>query len=234
MKSNSNKFSILEKRGIVLSIFLILFFLSFPLINAESFGFFEKGNNITLFVQCQNATYLNISKIFTNKNIYVNSEKSATKSVNSFNYTFLNSSEIGTYFVNYHCDLNSIDTPASSYFVVNVSGYETGTPQIFVMFFIIAIIFLIGLMMFIFGIKTEVLILKIFFLSLTVLMIVFLVGYILGIANITIGEFDDVLSGFTPLYVLFISSISVGGIGLVLYLIVFSLDAFRRKRGLKL
>jgi len=112
----------------------------YPCDDSISFGTFKQGENINLNFQCQNSTYLNISKIYTNQNIYINSETITTKSGDNYNYTFLNSSELNTYYVRYHCDLNGIKTPVSSSFIITTTGKESPTGITFIFFYIIIFI----------------------------------------------------------------------------------------------
>jgi len=114
---------------------MIALCLVLPLINADTFGTYPRNSNIDLNFQCQNSTYLNITKIYTNKLTYVNIETETTKYGNNYNYTFLNNSVIGIYNVNFHCDLNGIDTPIPSYFEISSDGNTLSMIQIYVYLF---------------------------------------------------------------------------------------------------
>jgi hypothetical protein len=195
----------------------------------------KQNNCISINKICDNCTYMNLSS-YTNPNgtiYFINT--GMTENIKSiFNYTFCNTSMLGIYDIKYCGNPDGLFLCNNYNIKVTNTGYDTELPQVFIIFFIIGIILIIALLLFIFGMNVETVSVKIFCLSLTALLMIFLVGYISGIANVTIGEFSSITDGFTPLYILFISLLSVGAIGLILYLIAFSLDAFRKKRGLKL
>lgn len=120
---------------------MIIICLILPLINADTFGKFKQGSPAVLNPSCQNSTYLNISTIYTNNIIYLNTETPATKSGNVYNYTFYNTTELNIpYYVNFHCDLNGVDTPVTSSFTVTANGEELDNSKA-----IIYIIVLLGL-----------------------------------------------------------------------------------------
>ena len=124
----------------------ILIVLSIGKVNADSFGNFQQNQPANLMPQCQNSTYLNISKIYTNTYTYLDTETITTKTGNVYNYTFTNTSELKTYYVYFHCDLNAIDTPVSSYFIVSTTGTEINQSQglIYIIMFIgLLLIFII-------------------------------------------------------------------------------------------
>jgi hypothetical protein len=112
------------------------------------FGTFKLNSIVNLNIQCQNSSYLNISTIFTNQNTYIYSDISTTKSRSNYNYLFINSSELNTYYVNYHCDLNGIDTPADSYFIVTATGsnLDSAKALTYILIFIISFLIFAGLL----------------------------------------------------------------------------------------
>lgn len=193
----------------------------------------KQNDCVNIVNTCGNCTYMNITSIiFPNQTISVG-EQVMTKSGTEYNYTYCFTT-LGEHTVNgIGNPLGVIDIWQTKY-LVTTTGFKVDSQQIVTISFILGLMLIIGLLFFYFGMRSEYPAIKIFCLSMSIIMIIFLVGYVLGIANITIGEFKGITDGFTPLYVLFIALLSVGAIGIILYLVIFAMDLFYKKRGLKL
>jgi len=214
--------------------FWILILFLIPITSATTLGTYERGSCINLIQTCSNCTYINITSVLYPNSSIALTETPMTKVGSLYNLTFCNTNALGDYIVNGIGDVDGEDTVWAYGFKITNKGYEVTTPQITVTFFIIGIIFLVALLFFIFGMRTEHNGLKVFSLSFTVILIVFLIGFILNMANNFIGEFSFMTNSFTPLYIIFITLLSVGGVGLILYLIYIAFDSFYKNRGLKL
>lgn len=214
---------------------IIVILMSIMLVSSSSttLGIFKKNECINLKQTCSNCSSVNItSVVYPNSSIII-SNVEMTKSGTEFNYTLCNTSVTGIYTVNGVGNPDGLQEIFIYDFTVTTSGYQASTPQALSMFLIIGIFMFVIILFFIFGLKTDYLPAKIFCLSLSVVLIVFLIGYIMAVANITIGEFSSLTEGFTPLYIIFISLLTVGGVGIVVYLIYVSFTAFYKYRGLR-
>jgi hypothetical protein len=213
-------------------LWILILFIT-PLLSA-SYGTYKQNECINLIQTCSNCTYINVSNVlYPNSSIAI-TETPMTKSGKSYNLTFCNTDSIGTYIVNGFGDVDGEDTVWAYDFKISKTGYEVSNSQIILTLIITGLIFLIALMFFIFGLKIENIGVKVFSLSFTVILMVFLIGYLSTIINNFLTEFTFITDSFTPLYIIFITLLSVGGIGLILFLIYIAFDMFYKYRGLKL
>lgn len=194
----------------------------------------KKADTCFEILVTSNCSSVSLSEV-TNKNTtYIINQAMTKLAGQTFNYSFCNSSILGGYTFSFNPSCKECtDVNCIGNFKVTTTGYELGIPTTIVFLMIIGIIILLIVLLFIFGMKSELFILKLFCLGLSVLLIIFCVGYIMSIANITIGEFSDLTGVFTNLYLMFTIILSVAGIGLILYLIYYAFDAFYKHRGLK-
>lgn len=208
---------------------IILLVLSLLLINiaSASLGTFKQDSCINLKT-ILNTSSVNISSISYPNSTVAISNQAMTKIAYTFNYTFCDTNELGTYVYDY------FDVEGNVYvndFKITPTGNELTTQNSMIIGIILVILIVITILFFIFGVGSGNPLFKIGFLSGTILMIVFIIGYLLKIIQSTIGEFTDLVSGFTPLYVIGIGFLGAWGIGIVLYLVVFSLKLFYKSRG---
>jgi hypothetical protein len=233
-KDNNTYYSMKTILAFMIGVFFLLMFMTanINMVSAsiQYLGTVKQSDCITLPQIC-NCTFNNITAIMYPNKSYITINAPMTKSGTYFNYTFCNTSVLGQYIVNGVGDNDGQVKPFNYYFLVTTSGYEATLTQGFMVFFIFGVVIILGILFFIIGIKTDMVGLKLFFLSMTVILMVFLIGYIVNVANITLGEFPSLTSGFTPLYILFIALLTVGAVGLIVYLIAYSFHAFYKTRG---
>lgn len=125
-KNKNKKYSVNTIKFLLMMIFLVILISSS--INAE-----QINKNINLNVQCSNSTYSNITSVIykTNSTYILKGEYAMTKSGTNYNYT-LNSTlnnNAGTLEINYHCNVNGIDTTAGYLIDVTNSGFGLSTSQ---------------------------------------------------------------------------------------------------------
>ncbi len=70
------------------------------------------------------------------------------------------------------------------------------------------------------------------FLSFAVILMVFAFGMVLNVLELSFGTFSTIINNYSTLYVTFIALVSVGAIGLIVYLIKFALELYWKDRGL--
>ena len=106
----------------------------------QSLGVFKNNICVNLIQTCSNCTYNNVSAITSPYSYILLGESKMTKSGTIYNYSFCDTSAIGTYIVNGHGDLNGIDTVWNYDFKVTNSGkLADNAPSSAVMFFILVI-----------------------------------------------------------------------------------------------
>lgn len=217
---------------------LVATFMIMPFrIKAETFGSYPASSKVPLTFSCQNSTYLNISRIYIypNGTNIINIETITSKAGNVYNYTVSsdNTTNIGTYVVAYHCNLNAIDTPANSYFTIDNSGYSFSTGDSIVLIMAFAAIGILVLVFFVYGMKSENPVVKIFCFGLAVLFIVFLFGFGYNIFNTILGKYPSMAGSLNSIYILLIVLLTCAGAGLMLWLIAFAMTSWSKYRGFK-
>lgn len=215
----------------IMMLFGTLFFMFAKPVSSQeqSLGTFKQDSCISLIQTCDNCSYVNISIYYNSSTILLNKEM--TKQDTIYNYTFCNTSLLGEYIYMTKGDPNGIVFTSPVNFFITTTGYQINSSQSSIMIIIASILALVAILMFIFGIKTDYIPLKLFLLSFTVVIMVFLIGFILSMANSTIGEFSGITSSLNPIYIISIALLAVGGTGLVIYLIYYSLQLFYKTRG---
>jgi magnesium-transporting ATPase (P-type) len=221
-------------RKLILLLMLTILIIPFIYAESDNLGTFKINDCINLKQTCSNCSYVNITSVVYPNSTQVIGEVRMTKLGTEYNYTFCLSSLIGKYTVNGKGDPDGVTEIFVYDFEVTSSGYELSNSQTWVIFFVIGIIFVAALLFFIFGIRVEHPATKIFCLSVTVILIVFLIGYIFNVSKTFLTEFTSLTNSFEPLFIIFIALLTAGGIGLILYLIYYAVNMFYKYRGLKL
>lgn len=174
-------------------------------------------------------TVYNITISYPNGSTYLNNVQATALGNGAFNYTTI-FTQIGLYKVQSFCYDGVYSYSSEDYYEVTNTGYKLDTPKTIVILIGLGVMILIGILLFIFGLSTQGAI-KIFVIGLSVLMVMFSVGYTINILNIALGEYTNLTNSFGGLYFLFTILMSVAGMGLILYLIAFALKAFNKSRG---
>jgi hypothetical protein len=209
-----------------------LVFIIMPMVNAEiqSLPTGKINQEMSLTQTVTNSTYCNLSKITYPNNSILNLNRLMTKSTNDYNYSFTPNS-LGEYSYITCCNPDGTDTCVGITFIVTNTGYETTTSKSIIILVGLAIMFLIGILLFLFGLYNLVPIVKIFTIGLAILIIAYSVGYGLNTMNNSIGEFTNLIDSFNSLYILLTILLAVGGMGLILFLISFVLKSWNKTRG---
>ena len=70
------------------------------------------------------------------------------------------------------------------------------------------------------------------FISFAVMLMIFAFGMILNLFELSFGTFSTIINNYSVLYIALIGLVSVGVIGLIIYLIVFALKLYLQDRGI--
>ena len=175
------------------------------------------------------STNYNITISYPNGTTYLNNVGTTAIGNGAFNYT-TNFSQIGLYKVQMFCYNGTYSFADEGYYEVTNTGNKLDTSKTIVIVMGLGIMLLIGILLFIFGIYAQGVI-KIFVIALSILLMFFSVGFTINILNIGLGEYSNLTNTFSSFYVLLTVLLVCAGIGLILWLIYFSLKAFSKSRG---
>ena len=103
---------------------VFLFLVSFVNAEEQSLGTFKKGECINLIQNCANCTYVNFTKVLYPDSTEALGNVESTKVGSIFNYTFCNTSKLGTYIVYGIGDVSGTPTIFAYTFKVNTEGIE--------------------------------------------------------------------------------------------------------------
>jgi len=176
------------------------------------------------------STEFNITISYPNGSTFLNNQNTTPLGNGAFSY-ITNFPILGTYQVQVFCWDGTYSYSNEGTYKITPTGNELTTSNSMMMLFILIVLIVIAVIFFIFGAGSGNPLSKIFCLSITILLIVFTIGYLLKIVQTTMGEFDTLVSGFTPIYIVAIVLLGGWGIALIVFLIVYSLKLFYKSRG---
>lgn len=142
------------KKALSLILFIFAIFVLSMIFNSniiiaqqESLGTFKLNNCVLLKQVCFNCTYINISTIsYPNSSLALELETAMINSTITYNYTFCGANDSGTYTYCGHGNVNGVDTPFCTDFLITGSGYDLSISQsIFSTISLIALFVLLGL-----------------------------------------------------------------------------------------
>jgi sensor histidine kinase YesM len=174
-------------------------------------------------------TNFNITISYPNGTTYINNKQATALGNGAFSY-LTNFSILGIYPVQTFCWDGTYSYSSTGTYEITNTGYKLDTSKSIVIFIGLGIMLLIGILLFIFGIYSQGII-KLFSISLSILLIAFSFGYTINILDAGIGEFSGLIGSFNGLWFLFTVLLSVGGIGLVIFLIYVTFKSFSKTRG---
>jgi len=216
--------------GIFALLVTTLVFIFIPMVNAN-LGSFQKDTCIYIRVLA-NCSNVNLTEVTILNNTYIINSEMTLLGGQTFNYTFCNTSYLGEYSYswNNYCVDCSNDNCGNT-FEITPTGYTISTSKSIIILIGLFILFIIGAGLFLFGIYNQMPIIKIFSIGLSILIIAFSVGYGLNVMNNSIGEFTNLTSSFSSLFVLMTILLTVGGAGLILFLFYFVFKLWSKQRG---
>jgi hypothetical protein len=225
-------------RRLILTILLGILVLSVAqMINAET-EIYQVNKNVELKFTCTlnnaipTSANLNVTISYPNGSTYSNNVATTALGNGLFKYN-TNFSVLGIYPVTTFCwdGTYSNSNPNDNYEITN-TGFKLDTSKSIVLLIGLCIMLLIGILLFYFGIKSEGII-KLFSLCLSILLVSFSFGYTINILSAGIGEYTGLINSFDSLYFLITVLLSVGGMGLVIFLVYEGVQYFNKTRGFK-
>lgn len=220
-------------------IYLIGFLLIFliVIVSSQSFTFeldeevnfrfrcFDENNNY-----CPSSVACQISVEAPNGTNILNNQ-SMTFNTTFFNVT-LPTEELGTYSSIIICQSTNSSTSEFTYLVTTSGNPPLNEGEGFTLFSIIIILIVTTIFLLIATIYIKNQAFKIFLGSLSLLMLISTIGFGVTVMQQLFGAFTNLVSGYSLFFRLFVILLTAGGIGLIVFLVVFALKAFNRSRGL--
>lgn len=221
-------------------IFLIIGFFLISFVSSQEVRFFaQKGSTLDITDSCQvdglpcPASFnCNITIVSPVQEVIV-LNKQMTRNETIYNYT-LNSNLtnlLGFYEDSVCCSNSSLGNCDNFFHQITPSGAEPiDSGKGFVLMGIMIILIVVVAFFLIFGIYSKNAPFKVFFISLSVILLVGTLGFGVTIMQQLLGTFTNLVSSYGTFYKLLIILLSGGGIGILLYLIVTafkSLESYR-------
>jgi hypothetical protein len=236
LQERNVKMEYIKTKALILAVVVgIIIFASMQYVNAET-ELQPLNQNVDLRFLCtlngaipSASTNYNITISYPNGTTYLNNVGTNALGNGAFNYT-TNFSQIGLYKVQMFCYNGTYSFADEGYYEVTNTGSKLDTSKTIVIVMGLGIMLLIGILLFIFGIYAKGVI-KVFVIALSILLMFFSVGFTINILNIGLGEYSNLTNTFSSFYVLLTVLLVCAGIGLILWLVYFSLKAFSKSRG---
>lgn len=181
---------------------------------------------------CDTCTFVNISSVTFPNGSFIVYEQEMTKTGKTYNFTFNDSSQLGTYNYFVYGDKGGGSEGEPLCFEITPTGGDLDLPQSIVIVGLFLILLFLSIVFLVWGNKIDYLPFKIFVTSLGGLFMMFNIGVATNVVIqlLTVGA---VLSGtFSSLYTLMLILTSAWGIGLIVYIIYMSVRQFYSHRGL--
>ncbi len=222
-------------KKILLTLILGLFLISLIGAAQDSLRYPINQNGCFDIIQtCADCTYNNVTSIkYPNgTTLLFSPEQNMTETGTNYIFNTCDfSGQLGTYIVNGQGDLSGTNTIWNYEYEITPTGESLDTQQsILILGLILVLLFLTCAFLY-FGSHIESVSIKLFLITLGGLFLMVTIGVSLN----TIRQLmlvGSVFSGvFLGLYILILALISIGFIGLVLYLITFAVKAFQKSRG---
>lgn len=215
------------KMRLIYIILIAAICISLPLTSAF-LGVFKQNDCVNIVVPLNATTVIltNVNTPSPNSTIII-SNKTMTSGVNLFNYTFCNTSTLGTYTYGY-CDNNG--NCYGNDFLINGSGQDVTQSQVILIIIGLVVLFIFAMFFFILSFLFQHPGTKIFFMALSSLTLIILIGIVTSNATVYLAEFPTLNSFYNNYYILM--TILAGGamMGLIVWLIYYSVTLFNKTR----
>ena len=213
----------------IIKLFLIsLILLALPLVSS-TLGTFKLNECVNIVAPLNSSSVIltNVNTPSPNSSIII-SNKTMTMNGNLFNYTFCNTTTLGTYTYGY-CESNG--NCYANDFVISGSGQEVSQSQITLIIIGLVVTLIFAGFFFILSFLFKHPGTKIFFMALSSLTLIVLIGVVTANATVYLAEFPSIVAFYNNYYILMIILAGTAMIGLLLWLIYFSVTLFNKSRG---
>ena len=214
-----------------MKIIILLFFCIalFSTVSA-SLGTFKQNEcvNVVTVLNATSVTLTNVNYPAPNSSTSVLLNQPMTANGNYFNYTFCNTSLYGVYNYGY-CD--NAGNCYGNTFTINGSGQEVSGQQVTLIIIGIVVMIIVCGFFFIMSMLFKHPGTKIFFMALSSVTIILVIGIIASNATIYLAEFPSLVSIYTQYYIIAIILAGVAMMGVIVWLVYYSVRLFNKSRG---
>lgn len=226
----------------LISIVLLVFSISLISAQQEDIRFYhEIDTNLTIFEKCRidggicDATYTcSLTVLSPSQELIIDNQTMAGEGTyRTFTLNTTQTEVNGLYESTVDCT-NSTNSGSDTFF------YEitpNGSPPIdegqgLILFGSIILLIIIASFFGLLGFKSKSVTVMLSFLSFSVLIMVFTLGFIVNTIELSFGTFSEIIGSSSSIYLLFTILLSVGALGLILYLVVVALNYYWGLRGM--
>jgi hypothetical protein len=194
----------------------------------------KQNECINLPQTCTSCTYNNISAIQAPNNLTyaLRGDYAMTKVGSTYNYTFCNTSIMGTYLVTGYGDLDGTKTGWDYSFKVNGSGQDITNEQMYLMAFVLVGLLVGGLFFFVLSYMFKYPGVKLFFMTLATITLVTEIGLLTYLSLTYLTEFTGITAYMNAYYYVLLTLSGGAMIFLVGWLIYYAFTMFYKSKNL--
>lgn len=213
-------------KKLILILFVVIFLISVTSAEVQTLGTFKQNECANLVQTCDNCTFVNITRVLYPNSTIAVSNVEMTKDGTYYNYTFCLTNDTGKYTYTSFGDLDGENTVGNVNFDITPQGvnFDTSTGLVTVGAFFILIVATIFFLLF--GIFTTNIPFKIFFVSLSTILMVGTLGFSVSVFQQMFGDLGTIVSTYGNIFVLLTILVTGGGIGLFVYAVYVAIKSF--------
>lgn len=222
-----------------LFLFLFLFILainfSSAVVDSEQVFFYKQNDAVNLTQTCSNCTFINITKITYPDSSQALGNVGMTKQGTLYNYSFLNTSELGIYTVYCVGDPDGVINAADCgwTFTVNPTGTDITGIQSSLVIVALLIIFILGIIFFLLSFKIDNLVLKIFFICIGLIMLTSAILYSTVLLDKSLADIPEYIDGFSTFWFVIKTLIGLTMTGFLIFVGFILWRSWQIKRGFR-
>ena len=222
-------------KKILLILFIGIFLISLASAEIQTLGTFKQRECINLIQTCENCTYNNISSVLYPNSSVVLSNIVMTKDDTYYNYTFCNTSTLGSYIVNGYGDLDGERTTWNYDFKITPSGNDAPSDGEGIVFLgsLIAMLLVGGMFLYLSSSFKESPTIRLVFTSLTAIICIIIVLYSTVSLMEVFWGFDKIISSYSIFQWIFLFIVFITFVAVLIAILLKALDSMRIKKGLK-
>lgn len=232
-----------NKTLLAVSLLLILFCLVTVTAQEKDIRFYhEISTNLTIYETCRidggicDSTYnCSLSVLSPQQSLIIDNETMLGTGVyRNFSLNSTLTDPNGIYESTVDCSNSTFSGSNTFYYQVTPTGSQPiDTGQGLILAGAIAILILLSLFSGFLGFKSSNTTIMLSFLSLSILLAVFSLGFVLNIIQSSFGTFSAIIDNYSTIFIVFTVLISVGAVGLMLYIIYIALLYYWNLRGMR-
>jgi len=211
-------------------ILLLAIFLVLPMVSS-SLGTWKQNTCVNIRVLA-NCSEVNLTEVTHNNLSFVINSPMTHLGGQTFNYSFCNTSQLGLY--TYSWDNVCVDCSqgdCGNEFIINGSGQNVTQSQITLIIIGLVVIVIFAIFFFILSIMFKHPGTKVFFMALSSITLIVLIGMITANASVYLAEFPGINSIYDKYYIVMVAFAVAAMAGLMLWLVYYAFTMFSKSRG---